>query len=186
MLFHQNLYEPLVCTVFMASLEALVDSIDGFPIDPRFFRRDPRFSLRVSDYSVRGYRKGGSQDLPDVNFSPEQTGYAVILQAPRKGKKLDIALAGFNSSEGIIDCLQLQGGANRYRELIQLSHWEQILLRQLEELGRKSGLSEVRVIPSWMLPYEESERLFKRYDASAKSCGFKYSDTEQRYILPLH
>jgi len=171
----------------MPDVEAILRGWEN-PIDPRYFTGDTRFSLAHGDYAVRGLL-GHEPDLDrDVMFDGAHTSYGLVLQAPRKAKVLDTAVCGFNADDSVLDCLQLQGGARRYRELTPV-RWEGALLGDLIELGRATGHDAVLLVPSFIAKGwtpENAERLKKLYDDNAARHRMPFSDEMQRYVLELN
>ena len=155
-------------------------------IDPEYFNRDPRFSLRAEDYATHGAGKNIYQPK-NVLFKPDFTKYGLVLKAARKGHPTDAAVLGFNSYKGVADCLQIQGGHGRYRELAPIQ-WDSALLRSLISFSREAGLDAVYVVHCFDvngLDDADIYRLQNRYNSNAERQGFRYSETNRRFVLEL-
>ena len=172
-------------------LEYELKNFDGKKIIPKYFHGDYRFSLKPEDYGIRPFISGNGYQKPKgILFKPSFTYYALILQAPNNGEILDTALIGFNLDNAVIDCLQIQGGAKRYKELTPIK-WDNLLLDSVIKVAKEAGLEAICVVP-WRkvintenIDEKTCERLIKRYDENALSHNFKYSKELDRYILEL-
>ncbi len=175
----------------LISFEYELKNFDGEKIIPKYFHGDPRFSLKPKDYQIRPFISGNGYQKPKgILFKPSFTYYALILQASNNGKILDTALIGFDLDDAVIDCLQIQGGAKRYRELTPIK-WDNLLLDSVIKVAKEAGLEAICVVP-WRkvintenIDEKTCERLIKRYDENALSHNFKYSKKQNRYVLEL-
>lgn len=119
----------------------------------------------------------------DLSVTP----YGVVLQAPCDQRTLGIAVLGFAADDCVADCLQIQGGHGRYRELSPL-RWDGALLDSLIVIAREGGLDAVHVLPAALvagMDARNGERLSKRYDENAQRHGFRRSHELHRYVLEL-
>lgn len=172
----------------MPDVEAILKNWEA-DIDPRYFTGDARFSLTHQDYGVRGIVGEEAETLDsEVMFDNSHTNYGLVLQAPRKKRVVHAAVCGFNADDSVVDCLQIQGGTRRYRELSPV-RWDGALLGSLIELGRATGHDAVLLVPSFMAKGwtpENSERLKKRYEVNAVRHRMQFSAEMQRYVLELN
>jgi hypothetical protein len=173
----------------MSDIGSLVDGWNKLGVDSQYFIGHPSIPLKASDYRTKGIR-AASQDFksPDpVLFRPDITAYGIVLSAPRKGANVNAAVIGFNSSNGYVDCLQIQGGFGRYRELTPV-RWDELLLDHLIMLGREADLEAVTLVPARSLDTEneiEFSRMLMRYDGNAMKRNFRMSHAEGRLVLEL-
>ncbi len=165
------------------------------PVNPVYYHHNPGFSLKPFDYRIRGITESESHGLPNgVPFNPNYTNFGLVLQAPRKGKTIDVAVAGFNADNGVADCLQIQAGKGRLREITPLE-WYGAQLESLIELAEIAELYAVQVIPHTLIEISSTlsagqiERINIKnesiYDRNAISHNFRYSENAKRFILEL-
>ncbi len=171
------------------TIDSAIDSFGIRPIDPKFFIGDKRLMLTQDDYRLRAFRKDGEMSPPNnVFFRDDLTPYAIILQAlDHKIQMDDVALLGFDVCYNMVNCLQVQGGKGRFRELSPLS-WDRLLLSQLVDISREASFGAVTMVPIHEVNgfnEDNAERLLNRYDLNAVSQGFRYSKELDRYVLEL-
>ena len=170
-------------------IEQLIDRWKDNKIDPKYFIGHQKISLSIDDYAINGIRGTHPEFVPPtpIIFYRDYTRYGLVLQAPRNGKILNAAVLGFNSYDGVVDCMEIHGGNNRYRELTPIK-WEGGLLSSLIALAREAGSNAVLVIPHFLVGgvnEGNSERLMGRYDHNARCHGFAYSESQQRFVLEI-
>lgn len=173
----------------MPNVEEVLRTWNAKPMDPKYFHGHPEISLRSGDYKLRGHigNDASSALHPRVKFDPTYTSSGVVLQAPRRTMFLDSAVLGFNVTGTFADCLQIQGGEDRWRELTPV-RWYGALLGSLIDVAKHAGLHKAMVIPSFLVngwEAENAERLERIYDLNARRHGFQFSDELKRYVLDL-
>ncbi len=173
----------------MSDVGVIVSEWKQLGVDSNYFIGHPSIPLKISDYRTAGVNSK-STDFKQPNpvlFKAGYTTYGIVLQAPRNGNNVNAAVIGFNSNNGTIDCLEIQGGKDRYRELTPV-HWDGFLLKSLIRLGRKADLDTLLLMPTFMMDISDAataERLKRRYDDNAERHGFRLSQSEKRFVLEL-
>lgn len=154
-------------------------------LDNRFLRRNTNIPFEI-EYSLRGARKDNINSHPqNIIFNPNYTEYCIILQTQNNDITYESAIIGFNLENEYIDCLQIQGGKGRYKELLSID-WDRVLLNSIIEIKNNLGIEKLCVIPAKFVecdPSTDYEKLVKRYDINARSFGMQYSSDEYRFVL---
>ena len=168
------------------ALEEAIASYGTRPINSRYFHGDQRLPLRSEHYRFRaGHVASEGGRLPEgILFNRDFTSYFLVLQALRDGTHVDAAVLGFNVEGTIADCLQIQGGHDRFKELTPV-RWDRALLAALLELSEKSELTQVQVVPAICVhghTWQNAERLEKRYDQNAVYHHFRYDREISRWV----
>lgn len=99
---------------------------------------------------------------------------------------------GFNLGEDNSSILvkQIQGIQGKHKELSSL-RWEKILLQIVVDWARRNNLKKVSVIRSVDSDWHNSsnkercERMYIKYDVTARRMGFKFDEREKVYSLHL-
>ena len=159
------------------------------PINPKYLIEIKGFHYTAEQYSKRGLI-GTSPDyvpLEKIIFKPTHTNYGVVLQGPKKGRKIDIAVLGFNATEDVSDCLEIHGGRGMYGPL-SCVRWETELLSTFVSVSRLAGMQAAQLIPAIEvegLDGNNYERLMRLYNINASNQGFRFSKEARRFILDL-
>ena len=170
-------------------MDQLVDGWTNIKINPKYFIGHPKISLSIDDYIVSGIRGTHPEFIPPnpVIFHRDFTPYGLVLRAPRKDKVLNTAVLGFKAYDGVVECLEIHGGHDRYKELTPIK-WDMALLGSLIAFAREAGSDAVLVIPHFLVQGGDErnyERLMCRYDQNARAHGFLYSEAQQRFALDI-
>ncbi len=85
---------------------------------------------------------------------------------------------------------QIQGVRGRQKEFSSL-RWEKMLLQIVIDWAKQNGLKKVSVIRSvdsgWYRKADTArcERMYMKYDVTARRMGFKFDESKKVYSLPL-
>lgn len=184
------------------NIEAMLQDMGTIPFIDRFYHGDKRFSLKASDFHVYGLNRfSDTFILPEgLIFNNEHNNYGLILTAPRKKKRVNVAIVGFNITNDILDCVYIAGARKRYRELCPIK-WDVGLYQHLINLAKDSGAEECHLIPSHLIQSSEKYhgankfasqegndpirhgRLNQRYDKVAEYHGMKFDSSIDRYVM---
>ncbi len=124
------------------NISNLINKIEGDQVNKKYFLGHNTISIGSKDYQFRGIVKNKHDSPKGILFDYHSTNYGIVLEAPKRNKLLDVAVLGFNINDNIIDCLQIQGGRGRYRELTPLQ-WDSALLDKTIQLGRKASCQAI-------------------------------------------
>lgn len=162
--------------------------IDLYPYLMRFFKEGREERERCDAYSLYAYRSKkegyGSVELHAIYVD------AVFSFILFKDKN-PIANIGFNiEADNSILVKQIQGVRGRQDELGFL-RWEKMLLQIVMDWARRNKFKKISVIRSidskWHRDYdkERRERMYLKYDVTARRMGFKYDVNKKLYFLYL-
>ncbi|HIH91682.1 TPA: hypothetical protein HA281_02685 [Candidatus Woesearchaeota archaeon] len=172
----------------MATIDTLVDTWKN-PVNRDLFITSQPIPFDPAGYEMRGLRpnNGSYQPPQDINYSPALTPYALVLHVTRKGKTLPSALLGFTYANEVADCLQIQGGQRRYKQLSPV-RWDMALFDDFVSLTKQAGARELLLMPAAFQDGVDEHRIeavTRRYDGNAHRHGFKLSAARQRYVLEI-
>lgn len=150
-----------------------------------------RYSLDIFDL-----REPGRYATHPGIYWENEFGFVLCAQ------EVPIAVVGFEKKSTYLFIQQMQGvkGAREY--LLPL-RWEQLLYRIVILFGRKIGVREIRVLPSFRSIYHpfrndqavgnlslgecyaRAKRLRRIYDEESQRCGFKLGERIHTYTMSL-
>ncbi len=160
--------------------------LETLKINSKFYIGNKRFSTKIEDYSFSGFSPFYPiETSKDIMFKKDFTNFGIFLYC----RKLESAVLGFNVNQSVIDCLQIQGGRRRFKQLISIA-WDRALLESLILLAKKEKeIKAITIVPSFKVEGDinlmNPDKLRKRYDLNAKFFGFRYSNTEEKHILEV-
>ena len=110
-------------------------------------------------------------------------------------RSLPLAIISFNpyadpiSGAWIVKIRQIQcvGGKRNENPLYWL-RWERMLVQIVVDWARKECFDRVEILPAKQSRWTDKaplERLYVRYDVTAKRCGFRYDKNSETYMLSL-
>lgn len=155
-----------------------------------FYLDAPR-GLILSQKIVRDNDQEGSFAMAGVSFSIVGSD----LIDPSRYPGLDLGF--LREGDVLVGQIQPQKTVSRISRLeLKNIKWERALLEITVDWARKAGLPRVLVVPSannyWLTDFhcqlireELEERLFLRYDVTARRCGFKQEAQNLPYSLEL-
>ncbi len=117
-----------------------------------------------------------------------------------KGRR-DLAVIGFNILEGVVlDILELNPTTAHLdwaQPKLDALEWERLLIHAVVDFGRSCQAEQIRLLPAHRCPVgaeaeadgakavEFQDELKRRYDGSARTSGFIYDQTSDRFVLDL-
>jgi len=159
-------------------------------LNPKYYIGDRRIKTNIDDYSFASYKNGDNgislnyNFSKDILFNPDYTENGIFL----KYKGLDSAVIGFNISNNSVDCLQIQGGRKRFKQLTPIE-WDKGLVEELLNYSIFNNMKRVTILPWFKVEGDEfflkEKKLRKRYDLNAIYHNFKFSNLEKLYIHDL-
>jgi len=185
-------------------LNALQDSLELFKKSAKGRRYNIDLSSYLREFSKKNNEKSTRSDAYSIYLYYNEYGsgygpgklravYADAIYSFVLFKDKDpICNIGFNLEDDNDSILvkQIQGVYRKQKELSPL-RWEKMLLQIVIDWAKQNKLKKVRVIRSedsgW---YRESnkercERMYMKYDVTARRMGFKFDESEQAYSLSL-
>ena len=130
------------------------------------------------------------------------TQFGFVLYVRSVSSNIPIAFIGFDKKSTYLFVRQLQGVPGM-KEYLRPLHYEQLLYRAVVLFGRKLGVKEIRVLPSFLSGYNplkkgvvaeelsfaecgaRAMRLHLIYDKESQKCGFKWVERTRTYTFAL-
>lgn len=158
----------------------------------RFSKKGFKSKVRVGKHKIHQfYKEDGSARLYGTIYRDIYVDATYNL-ALLKGEK-PICSIGFKARRTTIPTIlvkQIQGVKNRGGELYPF-RWEKMLLQILIDWAKQNGFERIDVIrakhSTWHSKYNEerNERMYMKYDVTAKRMGFKFDESRRVYSLYL-
>lgn len=159
------------------------------------FSKSPKTSSELKQKGVR-LRVSSGYSIDQLSPGPyRDAAYTIALyinslteEVPKESDYL--ACIGFDVDRDKVIVRQIQGNSGK-RETLCLFKWERMLLAILTDLTKQNGFSQIRVIQAkdsgWFRDKdkERAERMFMRYDVTARRSGFSFDQSSGQYIKVL-
>ena len=159
----------------------------------RFSKKGFKSKIKVGEYKIHQfYKESGAGRLHGTIYSPIYVDAAYNF-ALVKGKKSICGIAfraGGTSAYARIFVRQIQGVPGKQKDLRPF-RWEKMLLQILIDWAKQNGFERIDIVRAkntgWWTRHksERNERLYMKYDVTAKRMGFKLSGNRRVYSLHL-